>query len=138
MCVPKPFRSITGKMVDQIYDHLQVTGFCRHILDNQFMNYMVVNNGKLRQEEDYERIMRIVESYLKNWRKEWEEVFSSYVLDDFYDFLQRLGALRKIRKKKHLSSCLCWLYYYSGIASLDEACRVGRLSSQQTQPFIVS
>jgi hypothetical protein len=71
--------------------------------------------------------MQAVEEYATEWRTEWQVALRQFVLSDFCKFLRDLGSLDAVQGKEHHSTALSWLYYYLGVASLDEAERTGQL-----------
>lgn len=88
---------------------------------------MIEHDGKLREECKRNEIIQAVEEYATVWKKGWQKTLLRYVLEDFYGFLRGLGSLDSIKKKERYSTALNWLYYYLGVASLDEAQRTGQL-----------
>jgi hypothetical protein len=127
MCLPIKDRSIDGSVVQQIYDHLHKTRFCRYAFDKNFVRFMLAHDGTLRASGDSLEIMRIVEDYVGNWEKSWHSKFARYVLADFHQFLMKIGVLSSVNREERFSNALLFLYYYFGTAALDEAHRTGKI-----------
>lgn len=123
MCVPKEYRSIEGAEVEAIYNHFQETGLCSIALDPDFVNYMSKYDGRLRRSGKTYDVMVAVEKYATDWNKDWDAELRKYVMKDFHNFLQRRKLLQNKQPGEALKITLSWLYFYVGMAALDEASR---------------
>ena len=127
MCLPKKKRSLKGHIHDEICKYFDKNSLCDYVLDKDLMEWMVNQDGKLRDkfEKRFTDVVTTVEEFAdaKNWRKK----LAQHAVGGFLKLLRNHGCLDDVPNEKVFLTVIAHLYFYIGILCLDRAAMIGKL-----------
>ena len=127
MCIPKKKRSLRGDIHDEIYGYFDKNSLCDYVLNEEFLQWMTNQNGKLRDQlgKSFIDIVVTVEEFAV--ARDWRKKLTTHAVGGFFELLRNRGCLDGVPKDNFLPTVIAHLYFYMGILSLDRAFMEKRL-----------
>lgn len=127
MCIPEKKRSLRGYIHDEICTYFNENNLCKYVLDADFLQWMIKQDGKLRAkfEKRFIDIVTIVEEFAN--ARNWQKKLATHAVGGFFEILRNHGCLDEVSNDRVFLTVKAHLYFYIGILSLDKAAMIDKI-----------